>query len=188
MTTPYPDPASSSNATPTKRGAGCVKWGAILGSSFLIFMGLITACGPDTVESEVPGPTVTQTVTSTTTATPPTRTVTKTTTVEPTVEEPVEEEVEPAAVEEEAPAPANNVNAPQRAASIPDPAPASVPPPAPEPALAPAPAPAPAAAPYYQNCTAVWNAIGRPITASDPGFASRHDRDGDGVGCENGPR
>ncbi|BAF54861.1 hypothetical protein [Corynebacterium glutamicum] len=140
MTSPYPDPVSSPTATPTKRGAGCGKWAAILGSSFLIFMGLVTACGPDTVESEVPGPTVTQTVTQTTTATPATRTVT--TTVEPTTEEPVQEEVEPAAVEveeEPAPAPTNNVNAPQRAASIPEPAPA----------------PAPAAAPYYKNCTAV---------------------------------
>lgn len=131
MTTPYPDPASSPTATPTKRGAGCAKWGAMLGSSFLIFMGLVTACGPDTVETEVPGPTITQTVTSTTTATPSTRTVTETTTVEPTPEETVQEEVEPAAVEEEAPAPANNINVPQRAVSIPDPSPAQAPAPAP---------------------------------------------------------
>lgn len=176
MTTPYPDPASSPTATPTKRGTGCAKWAAILGSSFLIFTGLVTACGPDTVETEVPGPTITQTVTNTTTATPSTRTVTETTTVEPTPEETVQEEVEPAAVEEEAPAPANNINVPQRAASIPDPSPAQ------------APAPAPAATPYYKNCTAVWNAIERPITIADPGYASRHDSDSDGIGCERDPR
>lgn len=138
MTTPYPDPASSPSATPTKRGAGCAKWAAILGSSFLIFTGLVTACGPDTVETEIPGPTITQTVTSTITATPSTRTVTETTTVEPTPEETVQEEVEPAAVEE-APAPANNVNVPQRAVSIPDPLPAQAPAPAPAPDPAPAP-------------------------------------------------
>lgn len=50
-----------------------------------------------------------------------------------------------------------------------------------------APEPAPAAA-YYKNCTAVWNAIGSPIYAGQPGYASHLDRDGDGIGCERDPR
>ena len=41
---------------------------------------------------------------------------------------------------------------------------------------------------YYENCTAVWNAIGRPIYPSDPGFRDDHDGDSDGVGCESRPR
>ncbi len=43
-------------------------------------------------------------------------------------------------------------------------------------------------APYYQNCTDVWNHIGRPIYRSDPGFRAAFDRDGDGIGCETRPR
>ena len=50
-----------------------------------------------------------------------------------------------------------------------------------------APEPAPAAA-YYKNCTAVWNAIGSPIYAGQPGYDSHLDRDGDGIGCERDPR
>ena len=56
---------------------------------------------------------------------------------------------------------------------------------------APTPAPAPAPKPdvYYENCTDVWNAIGRPLTKSDPGYETpRLDRDGDGVACERDPR
>ena len=79
----------------------------------------------------------------------------------------------------------------------PAPAPAPAPGPAPAPAPAPRPAPAPprvmAPAPArvtasYANCTAVWNSIGRPIRSGDPGFMSKFDRDGDGVGCERDPR
>jgi len=48
---------------------------------------------------------------------------------------------------------------------------------------------APAGAqPPYQNCTAVWNAIGRPIKAGELGFHAKLDRDNDGVGCEQDPR
>lgn len=53
------------------------------------------------------------------------------------------------------------------------------------PARAPEPAPATA---YYKNCTAVWNAIGSPIYAGQPGYDSHLDRDGDGIGCERDPR
>jgi uncharacterized protein with LGFP repeats len=42
---------------------------------------------------------------------------------------------------------------------------------------------------YYANCTEVWNAIGRPLLSSDPGYETpRLDRDGDGVACETDPR
>ena len=52
---------------------------------------------------------------------------------------------------------------------------------------------APAQAPqqpsaYYRNCRAVWDAIGGPIHAGQPGYDSHLDRDGDGVGCEKDPR
>jgi endonuclease YncB( thermonuclease family) len=43
--------------------------------------------------------------------------------------------------------------------------------------------PAPAAV-YYQNCTAVRAAGAAPIHAGDPGWQTKFDRDGDGVGCE----
>ncbi|MGW6172314.1 GmrSD restriction endonuclease domain-containing protein [Arthrobacter sp. NPDC055138] len=64
-------------------------------------------------------------------------------------------------------------------------------------AVAPAPAPkpatvkeAPAKAPaggnvFYQNCTAVKQAGAAPIKAGDPGWDTKFDRDGDGVGCES---
>lgn len=64
---------------------------------------------------------------------------------------------------------------------------APVAPAAPAPAPAPAPlvqAPAPAPAPYYQNCSAVRAAGAAPIRVGQPGFQSKFDRDGDGVGCE----
>ena len=69
----------------------------------------------------------------------------------------------------------------------PAPAPAPVQP-APAPAPAPAqPAPAPVQAPvsvYYPNCAAVRAAGAAPIHIGDPGYSSKLDRDGDGIGCE----
>jgi len=57
--------------------------------------------------------------------------------------------------------------------------------PAPVAPVDPAPAPAPApVAPYYQNCDAVRAAGAAPILAGAPGFQSKFDRDGDGVGCD----
>jgi hypothetical protein len=53
--------------------------------------------------------------------------------------------------------------------------------PAPQPALAPAPA---AGVIYYANCDAVRAAGAAPIHRGDPGYASKLDRDGDGIGCE----
>jgi Protein of unknown function (DUF1524)/Excalibur calcium-binding domain len=63
---------------------------------------------------------------------------------------------------------------------------ASSPAPQPAPAAVPAPvAPAPpAGAVYYANCAAVRAAGAAPIHRGDPGFASKLDRDGDGIGCE----
>ncbi len=42
----------------------------------------------------------------------------------------------------------------------------------------------PAAAVYYKNCTAVRAAGAAPIRAGDPGWQTKFDGDGDGVGCE----
>ncbi|WP_257160021.1 excalibur calcium-binding domain-containing protein [Corynebacterium cystitidis] len=69
---------------------------------------------------------------------------------------------------------------------IPGPAPA--PAPAPRPAPQPAPQPAPSPTTTYKNCTDVWNRLGRPIYAGEPGYNHRLDRDKDGVGCEYDPR
>ncbi|GAA5228790.1 excalibur calcium-binding domain-containing protein [Paeniglutamicibacter antarcticus] len=38
---------------------------------------------------------------------------------------------------------------------------------------------------YYENCSAVRAAGAAPIYSGDPGYSSKLDRDGDGVGCEN---
>ena len=54
--------------------------------------------------------------------------------------------------------------------------------PAPQPA--PAPAPPAGASTYYANCDAVRAAGAAPIHRGDPGYASKLDRDGDGIGCE----
>jgi hypothetical protein len=40
----------------------------------------------------------------------------------------------------------------------------------------------------YKNCTEVWAELGRPIMAGEPGFHSKLDGNGDGVGCEQRPR
>jgi endonuclease YncB( thermonuclease family) len=42
----------------------------------------------------------------------------------------------------------------------------------------------PATAVYYKNCTAVRAAGAAPIHAGDPGWQTKFDADGDGVGCE----
>ena len=77
--------------------------------------------------------------------------------------------------------PANQpTTAPAQAAPAQQPAPAQV-------QMAPAPAPAPAPVPAavtYANCTAVRAAGAAPIHIGQPGYSSKLDRDGDGVGCE----
>jgi hypothetical protein len=67
-------------------------------------------------------------------------------------------------------------------AAVPAPAPAPAPVPAPAPAPKPAPAPAPSA--YYANCAAARAAGAAPVHRGGPGYSSKLDRDGDGIGCE----
>ncbi|MCW2131706.1 excalibur calcium-binding domain-containing protein [Arthrobacter sp. VKM Ac-2550] len=51
----------------------------------------------------------------------------------------------------------------------------------------PAPAPAPAApAGGFENCSAARAAGAAPVYAGQPGYGSHLDRDGDGIGCDNG--
>lgn len=40
----------------------------------------------------------------------------------------------------------------------------------------------------YENCAAVWAALGGPIHRGDPGYNSELDTDDDGTGCEHRPR
>lgn len=40
----------------------------------------------------------------------------------------------------------------------------------------------------FENCTEVWNVLGRAIRADEVGFSSKLDTDVDGTGCENDPR
>ena len=56
--------------------------------------------------------------------------------------------------------------------------------PAPVVTPAPTPPPAPPTNVSYANCDAVRAAGAAPIHVGDPGWASKFDRDGDGVGCE----
>ena len=51
-------------------------------------------------------------------------------------------------------------------------------------AAAAAAAPPPAADVYYENCTAVRAAGADPIMRGEPGYASKLDRDNDGIACE----
>lgn len=39
----------------------------------------------------------------------------------------------------------------------------------------------------FENCAQVWEANGGPIRSGEPGFSTRFDGDGDGVGCEARP-
>jgi endonuclease YncB( thermonuclease family) len=65
------------------------------------------------------------------------------------------------------------------------PVPVATPAPAPVPAAVPASAPVPApTGVYYKNCTEVRAAGAAPIHPGDPGWQSKFDGDGDGVGCE----
>ncbi|NUU31505.1 DUF1524 domain-containing protein [Arthrobacter sp. C9C5] len=65
-------------------------------------------------------------------------------------------------------------------------APEAAPPAAAAPSSPKAAAPAAPAPPsvYYANCTAVRAAGAAPIRRGQPGFSSKFDRDGDGIGCE----
>lgn len=60
--------------------------------------------------------------------------------------------------------------------------------PTPEPTQTPTPsATLTAPAVYYDDCTAVWQALGRPIFKEDPGYRVLFDWDANGVGCEDNP-
>jgi hypothetical protein len=67
---------------------------------------------------------------------------------------------------------------------IPLPVAAPVAAPAPAPAPAPQPGPAPAPSVSFANCAAARAAGAAPVHRGDPGYTSKLDRDGDGVGCE----
>jgi outer membrane biosynthesis protein TonB len=88
----------------------------------------------------------------------------------------------PAPAPRPAPAPAP---AP-RPAPAPAPAPAPVPAPAPAPVPAPAPAPVPAPSAHYENCSAARAAGAAPVRIGQPGYGRHLDRDGDGIGCDDG--
>lgn len=62
----------------------------------------------------------------------------------------------------------------------------------PEPEFTPEPEPeVTPTADIYEDCLAVWDALGRPITADDEGFPetspNKFDLDSDGIGCEDNP-
>jgi hypothetical protein len=63
--------------------------------------------------------------------------------------------------------------------------PPGCPPPPPTP---PPPPPPPPPGDLYDNCTEVWNELGRPIYPSDAGYGPHLDADGNGIGCETDPR
>lgn len=79
------------------------------------------------------------------------------------------------------PIPRTSTPAQVRPANTPPPAPAYTPPP--EPVYAP-PAVVDSPSVSYANCSAVRAAGAAPIYAGEPGYSSKLDRDGDGVGCE----
>ncbi|WP_234027616.1 excalibur calcium-binding domain-containing protein [Aurantiacibacter arachoides] len=45
-------------------------------------------------------------------------------------------------------------------------------------------APAPVTAAYFRNCSDARAQGAAPVRSGDPGYSSKLDRDGDGVGCE----
>jgi pyruvate/2-oxoglutarate dehydrogenase complex dihydrolipoamide acyltransferase (E2) component len=90
----------------------------------------------------------------------------------------------PAPAPARAPAPAPAPTPRPAPAPAPRPAPAPAPKPAPAPVPAPAPAPAPSGGVYYANCDAARAAGAAPVRVGDPGYSTKLDRDGDGIGCE----
>ena len=144
--------------------SGRMKRLALIGSSLIMSMGLITSCSSANAEPEPPTPTVTETVTSTKTTTVKASTITTTVTETAPAADLGQEVVEPAAVEGYS---EPQVNVPQQFAAIPEPAPAVAP-----------------AQTYYANCAAVRAAGAAPLYAGSPGYSSKLDRDGDGIACE----
>lgn len=162
-----------------KRSQGRLIWAtpAVATIPALIAFGIANP----TTEAETPepvafaAPAIAEVTTSTarpTTAVPTTTTPAPTTTVAPA----------PETVTVYAPPPTTTTTP-----YVPEPAPVYVA--EPEPVYVPpaplAAVPAPPAYVSYANCTAVRAAGAAPIYAGEPGYSSKLDRDGDGVGCEN---
>jgi len=101
-------------------------------------------------------------------------------TVFPESSEPSVATVEPALVEQPAPT--------EQPAAVEAPVPTEQPAPVEQPAAVEAPVPTTAATVVvsYENCRAVWDAIGRPIAAGEPGYDEKLDNH-NGLGCEQQP-
>lgn len=167
---PTVPPPNSYPVLPRRRRrmlAGC---GCLTVIALLLFgsCGAILASGDDSPSEVTVTPT--STVTPTTTATP-------TVMVTPTVTAP--EPTETAPGQTKTVTPTVTVEPPPPPAPEPDPEP-------PEPTPEPVPEPEEdEGSAFYQNCDAVRAAGADPINRGDPGYSSKLDRDGDGVGCEN---
>lgn len=145
------------------------RWPVVGSTAAALFLGSIAL-----MPATEPAPTPVSTPVAATSTVTSTARVTASTTVTPTPTSTTESPapaataaVEPVAVE---PAPAT-------------PAPAPQPTYAPEPTYAPPPAPVHQSA-YYPNCSAVRAAGAAPLYRGQPGYASKLDRDNDGVACE----
>lgn len=175
---------------PSKRSR---HWGIVSIVMVVLFAGFVVlAPKQETTSEETPttsaSPTTSLTATTSktsttrTTASPSSSTTTTTQAQEPTVTstgtvEPTEAEVQPAAVLPPPPAPVEEAPA--------------VPSPAPQQANGFMGAADNGGKSSYANCKDVWNTLGRPIRAGEPGYVAAHgklDGDGDGVGCEKDPR
>ncbi|WP_237225105.1 5'-nucleotidase C-terminal domain-containing protein [Rothia nasisuis] len=100
------------------------------------------------------------------------------TVAEPTpapTEEPIS--VAPSTTPSEEPTSTETASAPTAAPSTKTPSPVSA-------AVVPSPSPTVF---EYENCAAVWDALGRPIQSDEAGFHRGLDSDGDGTGCEVSP-
>lgn len=171
-----------------KPSHGRVVWAtpALAAIPALVAVGIVA---PTAHSEDVPAPAafaapaiaeVSPTTTRPTTTRPTTTTPTATATVAPTTTAPTTTLAPaPETVTVYAPPPTTTVP------YVPEPAPVYIA--EPEPEYVP-PAPAAAAVPSYvsyANCAAVRAAGAAPIYAGDPGYSSKLDRDGDGLGCEN---
>ncbi|KOS55423.1 excalibur calcium-binding domain-containing protein [Rhodococcus rhodochrous] len=178
---PTPTPASTGESK--KRP----KWPWIAGAAIAAVVGIAACSGGDKSDE----PVTPMVATSTTTAAPTTTRTTTATTTRPTTTTPAPTTTVAAAVPTTRQVAPTTTVAPAPVYTTP--APVYTPPPAytpPAPVYTPPPAytpPAPAQAPasvYYKNCDAARAAGAAPIYAGEPGYASKLDRDNDGVACE----
>lgn len=178
---------------PSKRSR---HWGIVSIVMVVLFAGFVAlAPEQETTSEETPttstSPTTSLTATTNktsttrTTASPSSSTTTTTQSQEPTVTstgtvEPTEAEVQPAAVLPPPPAPVEEAPALTADAS-----------PAPQQANGFMGTADTGGKSSYANCKDVWNTLGRPIHAGEPGYVAGHgklDGNSDGVGCEKDPR